>query len=202
MKTKRILAVIAALMAVFSLTACLSEKGSVEPSAEAPSSTVFTTKPGDTTVKPFVEAQTQIITSAPSTKKPESAEPTAEKVTDLLVKTVKSWPNHALLKGLPKANAEKIKQAYEYKNQNGVRYVVALDNFGYEEYLTYIGRIEAAGFKDNNDRANIPSSAPNDVAMFYSKFDGERSFGIYWHGKDSKAGFDCMLVICDYDMAA
>ena len=62
-------------------------------------------------------------------------------------------------------------------------------------------KLEKAGFKDNNSHAHIPQNAPSTVAMFYSKFDGERSFGVYWYGDSSSAGFDCEIVISDYDQA-
>ncbi len=197
MKAKQIFAAIAALAAVISLTACFGNYSGSQLNTESKSGSTaaeITARPGATTAKPFVEAQTEVLNTT-------EAQSTAEKATDILIKTSKSWPNHALLKGLPKAKADKIQQVSLYKNSLGNRLVVLLDDFSYDEYLAYIERVENAGFSDRNSRANIPASAPGDVAMFYSSFDSERSLGIYWYGADSSAGCDCIIVIGDFDMA-
>ncbi|MBR3754052.1 MAG: hypothetical protein IKK49_02980, partial [Clostridia bacterium] len=65
----------------------------------------------------------------------------------------------------------------------------------------YVERLESAGFADNNNRYHIPEAEPTGTAMFYYSYDGERSFGVYWHGKESMAGFDCEIVVCNYDQA-
>ena len=197
MKAKQIFAAIAALAALISLTACFGNYSGSQLNTEGKSGSTaaeITARPGATTAKPFVEAQTEVLNTT-------EAQSTAEKATDILIKTSKSWPNHALLKGLPKAKADKIQQVSLYKNSLGNRCVVSLDDFSYDEYLAYIEQVENAGFSDRNSRANIPASAPGDVAMFYSSFDSERSLGIYWYGADSSAGCDCIIVIGDFDMA-
>ena len=153
-----------------------------------------------TTRTPFVEAQTQIISgkttaSAESTTK---EKPTAQLVTG----TVKSWPKDEVLSGIPKPDTLKISQTLEYKTDKGKRFIIRFDSFSYGEFLAYVERLEAAGFADNNDRYHIPDGEPSGTAMFYYSYDGERSFGVYWHGEESMAGFDCEIVVCDYDQAS
>ncbi len=152
-----------------------------------------------TTVKPFVEAQTQII-GGETTKAPEAT--TKEKPTAKLVTSgTKSWPKDELLNSLPKPDTRKITATLEYKTTYGKQIIIRFDELGYDEYLRYIEKVEKAGFADKNNRYHIPENEPDGTAMFYYSFDGERSFGIYWHGDKSRAGFDCEIVICDYDQA-
>lgn len=152
-----------------------------------------------TTKAPFVEAQTQIISgettaSAESTTK---EKPTAQLVTG----TVKSWPKDEVLSGIPKPDTLKISETLEYKTDKGKRFIIRFESFSYGEFLDYVERLESAGFADNNNRYHIPEAEPTGTAMFYYSYDGERSFGVYWHGTKSMAGFDCEIVVCDYDQA-
>ncbi len=180
------------MLAIFSLTACFSEQIDEQ---QAQGSTVFTTGEGDTTRKPFVEAQTEIISGE------SEALQATERETELFVQEINSWPKHSLLDGVPKVSYRKIRNAVEYKTSRGTRYLISLENFSYSEYLSYLKKLEKAGFNDYNSRANVPEAEPRDVAMFYYSFDGERSFGVYWYGEESQAGVDCQIVICDYDQA-
>lgn len=151
-----------------------------------------------TTKAPFVEAQTQIISA--ETRPTEAAtkeKPTAQLVTG----AVKEWPKDACLNGIPKPDTLKISESLEYKTDKGKRFIIRFDSFSYGEFLAYVERLENAGFADNNDRYHIPETEPPGTAMFYYSYDGERSFGVYWHGAESMAGFDCEIVVCDYDQA-
>lgn len=162
-----------------------------------------------TTLKPFVDSQIEIIppTTTSSTQattvNPQSpttahTERYDEHATQL--DSASGWKDNELTAGLPKISTSGI-STINYVSDKGYRTVIRIQNFDYNSYLTYIDRLESAGFKDNNNRAHIPSTAPSTVAMFYSKFDGERSFGVYWYGNSSSAGFDCEIVVCDYDQA-
>ena len=151
-----------------------------------------------TTKAPFVEAQTQIISA--ETRPTEAA--TKEKSTaQLVTSAVKSWPKDETLNGIPKPDTLKFSQTLEYKTDKGKRFIIRFDSFSYGEFLAYVERLEAAGFADNNDRYHIPDGEPSGTAMFYYSYEGERSFGVYWHGEESMAGFDCEIVVCDYDQA-
>lgn len=151
------------------------------------------------TKTPFVEAQTQII-SGETTASAEST--TKEKQTaQLVTSAVKAWPKDGILNGIPKPDTLKISETLEYKTDKGKRFIIRFDSFTYDEFLTYVERLEGAGFSDNNDRYHIPETEPAGTAMFYYSYDGERSFGVYWHGTESLAGFDCEIVVCDYDQA-
>lgn len=166
-----------------------------------------------TTLKPFVDSQIEEIpptsatteqssTTAPfvdtQTQAPATTEAYDEHATQIDV--ANGWKDNDLTADLPKINSSGI-STYNYVSDKGYRTVIRIQNFDYNSYLTYIDRLEDAGFKDNNNRAHIPATAPSTVAMFYSKFDGERSFGVYWYGNSSSAGFDCEIVISDYDQA-
>ncbi len=157
----------------------------------------ITTKEGGTTMKPFVEAKTEIITTAAqmqelTTKQPETAQLMGERPV---------WPSDKIFEGLPSPAKKLISNAQEFKTEKGKRFVIRLNKFSYREFLNYLDDIEKAGFNDKNSRANVPDDEPSSVAMFYSAFDGTRSFGIYWHGDESRAAFDCEIVVCDYDQA-
>ncbi len=161
-----------------------------------------------TTLKPFVDAQTEIIipdttvptTTAPISNQSSTASPAEEEEHATQIDSANGWKNNDLTLDLPKINASSI-TTNNYITDKGYRTVIRIENFDYNSYLAYIDRLEDAGFNDNNNRKHIPSTAPETVAMFYSKFDGERSFGVYWHGDKSSAEFDCEIVICDYDQA-
>ena len=155
-----------------------------------------------TTVKPFVEAQTEIITTtaAPTAANAE-AQPTTERETALFMGEKPQWPADETVDGIPAPAKKHISNAQEFRTEKGKRFVIRLNEFSYSEFLDYIEKIERAGFTDKNSRANIPENEPDSVAMFYSAFDGSRSFGIYWYGSQSKAGFDCEIVVCNYDQA-
>ena len=152
-----------------------------------------------TTVKPFADAQTEILTPT-TTKAPEyiTTERYDEHATRLSEES--GWKDNSLTDGLPKIKTGKV-STVNYISDKGRRTVIRIDSFDYDSYLNYIEKLEKAGFADNNSRKHIPQTAPSTVAMFYSKFDGERSFGVYWYGDSSSAGFDCEIVISDYDQA-
>lgn len=192
MKTKIIIAVVAVIfIALAFLGIRYRDNFITDPNATAGTQET-------TTLKPFVDAQTQIVGGATT-----NAETTTkEKVTAKLVASdVKSWPTDKLLNGLPKPDTRKISASLEYKTTYGKQIIIRFDKFSYSEFLNYAKRVEKAGFADNNDRYHIPEAEPTGTAMFYYSYDGERSFGIYWHGEKSLAGFDCEIVICDYDQA-
>ena len=152
-----------------------------------------------TTIKPFADAQTEILT--PTTVKAPgyiTTERYDEHATRLSEEN--GWKDNELTDGLPKIKTGKV-STVNYISDKGRRTVIRIDSFDYNSYLNYIEKLEKAGFKDNNSHAHIPQNAPSTVAMFYSKFDGERSFGVYWYGDSSSAGFDCEIVISDYDQA-
>lgn len=154
-----------------------------------------------TTVKPFVEAQTEIITTAAPTTAKADIQPTTERETAIFMGEKPQWPADKTVDGIPAPAKRHISNAQEFKTEKGKRFVIRLNSFSYREFLDYIKEIESAGFTDKNSRANIPESEPDSVAMFYSAFDGSRSFGIYWYGEKSKAEFDCEIVVCNYDQS-
>ncbi len=151
------------------------------------------------TVKPFADAQTEILTPT-TVKSPEhiTTERYDEHATRLSEEN--GWKDNSLTDGLPKIKTGKV-STVNYISDKGRRTVIRVDSFDYNSYLSYIEKLEKAGFKDNNNRKHIPQTAPSTVAMFYSKFDGKRSFGVYWYGDGSSAGFNCEIVISDYDQA-
>ena len=152
-----------------------------------------------TTLKPFVDSQTEVLT--PTTTMPSvtvTTEAYEEHATQ--IDSANGWKDDALTDGLPKLRVAGI-STLNYVTDKGNRTVIRIDNLDYDSYLAYIDKLESAGFADNNNRAHIPATAPSKVAMFYSKYDGKRSFGVYWYGDASQAGFDCEIVIADYDQA-
>lgn len=158
-----------------------------------------------TTIKPFVDAQTEILTPT-TAKTPVSA---TDKVPEgtieheehaTRVDSINGWKDNELTEGLPKIRTSGI-STFNDVTDKGNRTIIRINNFDYSSYLDYVDKLEAAGFTDNNNRAHIPDTAPSTVAMFYSKFDGKRSFGVYWYGDKSSAGFDCEIVISNYDQA-
>lgn len=152
-----------------------------------------------TTRAPFVEAQTQIISgkTTVASEATTNEKPTAQLVTS----AVKEWPKNEILSGIPKPDTLKISETLEYKTDKGKRFIIRFEKFGYSEFLSYTERLESAGFADNNNRYHIPEAEPKGTSMFYYSYDGERSFGVYWHGTESMAGFDCEIVVCNYDQA-
>ncbi len=170
-------------------------------SADTQETTTLASDKETTTIKPFVEAKTEII-GGETTAKSEIFTTAKEKETAKLVSSeTAKWPKDELVKPLPRLTTAKVTASYEYKTEHGKRIIIRFNELEYGDYLDYIGKVEKAGFADKNDRYHIPDEAPSDTAMFYHSYDGERSFGIYWHGEDSLAGFDCEIVICDYDQA-
>lgn len=157
-----------------------------------------TTKYEYTTLVPFAQAQTEILT--PTTVKMQNEFTTRyeENASRLSQKT--GWQDNDLTAGMPKIRTGEV-STVEYVTDKGRRTVIRIDVFDYNSYLNYIAQLESAGFTDNNGKAHIPYAAPSTVAMFYSRFDGNRSFGVYWYGAESDAGFNCEIVICDYDQA-
>jgi len=152
-----------------------------------------------TTIKPFVDAQTQVLT--PTTTKPSVTVTTeAYKEHASRIDSANGWKDDELTAGLPKIRTTGI-STVNFVTDKGNRTVIRINSFDYNSYLAYIDKLEAAGFTDNSSRAHIPETAPSTVAMFYSKYDGERSFGVYWYGDKSAAGFDCEIVISNYDQA-
>ena len=151
------------------------------------------------TVKPFADAQTEILTET-TAKAPDyiTTERYDEHATRLSEEN--GWKDNNLTEGIPKIKTGKV-STVNYISDKGRRTVIRIDSFNYDSYLNYIEKLEDAGFADNNGRKHIPQTAPSTVAMFYSRFDGERSFGVYWYGDSSSAGFDCEIVISDYDQA-
>ena len=158
-----------------------------------------------TTLKPFVDAQTEILT--PTTAKPPVS--ATNKVPEGTIEheehasridSSNGWQDNELTEGLPKVRTNGV-STVNFVTDKGNRTIIRINSFDYSSYLDYIDKLEAAGFTDNNNRAHIPSTAPSTVAMFYSKYDGERSFGVYWYGASSSAGFDCEIVISNYDQA-
>ncbi len=151
------------------------------------------------TLKPFVEAQTQILNE--TTTKPQTVYYTErydEHASRLSQES--GWKDNDLTQGLPKIKTGSV-STVNYISDKGRRTVIRIDNFDYTSYLNYIEKLEKSGFADNNGGAHIPENAPATVAMFYNRFDGNRSFGVYWYGSQSAAGFDCEIVISDYDQA-
>ena len=151
------------------------------------------------TIVPLVEAQTQILNE--TTTKPQTVYYTErydENATRLSQES--GWKDNDLTIGLPKIKTGSV-STVNYISDKGRRTVIRIDSFDYASYLNYIEKLEKAGFADNNGGKHIPESAPATVAMFYNRFDGSRSFGVYWYGSESAAGFDCEIVISDYDQA-
>lgn len=159
----------------------------------------ITTKEGHTTVKPFVEAQTQIIANEATV--PTESESKEQHTAKLVSGDTRVWPKAEVLKGIPKPDSSRITTSLEYETAYGKQFIIRFEEFGYGEFLEYVSRLEDAGFADKNNRYHIPEAEPTGTAMFYYSFDGERSFGVYWHGTQSPAGFDCEIVVCDYDQA-
>ena len=171
-----------------------------ELTTEEASEKESTTAPEEKTTRaPFVEAQTQVISG--ETRLTEVTTKAEKPTAQLVTGTVKAWPKDACLDGIPKPDTLKISETLEYKTDKGKRFIIRFESFGYSEFLAYVERLESAGFADNNDRYHIPEAEPTGTAMFYYSYDGERSFGVYWHGTESMAGFDCEIVVCDYDQA-
>ena len=203
MKTKIIIAAAAAIVIVLAFLGIRYRDKFFPPAGV----TTYETESTDasqhetTTVKPFVEAQTEIITTAAPTAANNEAQPTTERETALFMGEKPQWPADETVDGIPAPAKKHISNAQEYKTEKGKRFVIRLNEFTYNDFLDYIEKIERAGYTDKNSRANIPESEPDSVAMFYSAFDGSRSFGIYWYGSQSKAGFDCEIVVCNYDQA-
>lgn len=166
--------------------------------SEATTATEYTTKESETTIKPFVEAKTEIITQATSAAETQT---TKQSETAQLLGERPVWPSNEIFDGIPSPAKKRISNMQEYQTEKGKRFVIRLNKFSYSDFLSYIDDVEKAGFKDKNNRANAPEEEPAAVAMFYSSFDGTRSFGIYWHGEESRAEFDCEIVVCDYDQA-
>lgn len=152
----------------------------------------------NTTLVPLAPAQTEILT--PTTVKQPAEHTTRYDENASRLSQSNGWKDDKLTKGLPKINTGSV-STVNFVTDKGNRTVIRVDTISYEGYLSYINSLEKAGFTDNNGRAHIPDQAPSTVAMFYSRFDGERSFGVYWYGSDSDAGFDCEIVISDYDQA-
>ncbi len=151
------------------------------------------------TIVPLVEAQTEIINE--TTTKPQTVYYTErydENAT--LLSQESGWKDNDLTQGLPKIKTGSV-STVNYISDKGRRTVIRIDSFDYTSYLNYIKKLEKAGFADNNGGKHIPENAPSTVAMFYSRYDGERSFGVYWYGTQSAAGFDCEIVISDFDQA-
>ncbi len=157
-----------------------------------------TTKYEYTTLVPFAQAQTEILT--PTTVKLQNEFTTHYEENASRLSQKKGWQDNDLTAGLPKIRTGEV-STVDYVTDKGRRTVIRIDVFGYNSYLNYIAQLEAAGFTDNNGKAHIPSAEPSTVAMFYSRFDGNRSFGVYWYGVESEAGFNCEIVICNYDQA-
>lgn len=195
--TKKIIAVCAAVLAaVLVFLGVKFLPGRSEP--YSPETEESSTKYEYTTLVPFAPAQTEILT--PTTVKLQYEHTTRYEENASRLSQKKGWQDNDLTMGLPKIRTGDV-STVEYITDKGRRTVIRIDVFGYGSYLNYIDQLEAAGFADNNGRAHIPSSAPSTVAMFYSRFDGSRSFGVYWYGAESDAGFNCEIVICDYDQA-
>ena len=152
-----------------------------------------------TTVMPFVDAQTEVIGGETA----QSAEATTKEKTTakLITSNAKNWPRNKVFDGIPKPDARKISACFEYETVNGKQFIIRFEDYSYSDFLSYIKRLEKAGFSDKNNRYHIPEAEPSGTAMFYYSYDGERSFGVYWHGKGSPAGFDCEIVVCNYDQA-
>lgn len=209
MKTKKIIiaaaAVIVAALAFLGIRywdefmPSLGETSADTQSEPETTTAQITTKEGDTTIKPFVEAKTEIITTAAAAQEKEST--TKQPETAQLMGERPVWPTNEVFEGLPSPAKKLISNVQEYKTEKGRRFVIRLNKFSYSEFLSYLDEVEKAGFSDKNSRANVPEEEPAAIAMFYSAFDGERSFGIYWHGEESRAEFDCEIVVCDYDQA-
>lgn len=194
MKTKIIIAVAAVAVLVLGF---LGVKYSDKFLPELNTSTADTQE--TTTLKPFVEAQTEIIGGV--TASGEAATTKERETAKLISSSTAGWPRDELLNPLPRPDTKKISVSYEYKTAYGRQLIVRFNELSYKDFLKYIKKVEAAGFTDKNNRYHIPDDEPTGTAMFYYSFDGERSFGIYWHGEESLAGFDCEIVICDYDQA-
>ena len=202
MKTKIIIAAVAVIVIVLAFLGIRYWDKFFPPAGVTTYETENTDTPAQetTTALPFVEAQTEIITDAATTAKSET-QPTTERETALFIGEKPQWPADKTVSGIPAPAKRHISNAQEFRTEKGKRFVIRLNKFSYRDFLNYIKEIERAGFTDKNSRANIPENEPDSVAMFYSAFDGSRSFGIYWYGNQSKAGFDCEIVVCNYDQA-
>lgn len=201
--TKTRIIIIAALVVVLAVLAALGVRYSDKflPENTHSQSTEETAAPSReyTTLQPLVEAQTQVINE--TTSKPQTVfytERYDENATRLSQES--GWKDNDLTLDLPKIKTGDV-STVNYISDKGRRTVIRIDNFDYVSYLNYIKKLEKAGFADNNGGKHIPESAPATVAMFYNRFDGERSFGVYWYGAQSSAGFDCEIVISDFDQA-
>ena len=201
MKTKKIIiAAVAVIVLVLAFLGIRYRDKFLPPSGITTEDTQSAPEQETTTATPFVEAQTEIITTAAPATNGET-QPTTEYETALFMGEKPQWPADKTLDGIPAPAKKYVSNAQEFKTASGKRFVIRLNQMSYREFLSYLKEIEAAGFTDKNGRANIPESEPDSVAMFYSSFDGTRSFGIYWYGAQSKAGFDCEIVVCNYDQA-
>lgn len=203
--TKTKIIIISALVIVLAVLAVLGVRYSDKFLPEAAVSDDTQSKEETATVKetgtliPFVEAQTQILNE--TTTKPQTVYYTERYNENASrISQESGWRDNDLTQGLPKIKTGSV-STVNYISDKGRRTVIRIDTFDYSSYLNYIKKLENAGFADNNGGAHIPDSAPATIAMFYSRFDGSRSFGVYWYGAQSVAGFDCEIVISDYDQA-
>lgn len=208
MKTKLIPVALAAAVLLSGLAACAGSER--EPEKSGTDSTVPTTavvvRESGTTAKPFVEAQTSIISgpeqatsAATTTAAPVST--TVRRTEQSFTRVKISWKNTELLKALPEPDKDKVSSINEYKTEKGTRVVVRFADFDYTDFISYVDLLEKDGYKDRNERYHIPDRTPDGTAMFYYSFDGKCSFGIYWRGSGSASGQGCELVICDYNQA-
>ncbi len=194
-KTKKVAIICAAIIAAVLIVPAvkfLPKLNGASPAGEP------TSKYEYTTLVPYVDAQTQVLTPTTAKLKPEFTTRYEENASRL--SQTKGWQDNDLTLGIPKIKTGSI-STVEYVTDRGRRTVIRIDTLGYDSYLSYVAQLEQAGFSDNNAKAHIPAAEPSKVAMFYSKFDGTRSFGVYWYGNESEAGFDCEIVISDYEQA-
>ena len=205
-KAKRVTIVAIAVIATVLIFLGVRYSDKLLPNNDTSEDTVTTTANFDnltvgdyTTIKPYVDSQTEILTAS-TTHVPDYI--TTERYDEHAPRLSEEngGKDNSLTDGIPKIKTGKV-STINYVSDKGRRTVIRIDSFDYDSYLNYIGKLEVAGFADNNSRKHIPPTAPSTVAMFYSKFDGERSFGVYWYGDSSSAGFDCEIVISDYDQA-
>ena len=198
--TKKIIAVCAVvLVAALVFLGIRFIPDNTSPGATPETEESDTTKYEYTTLEPLAPPQTEILTPT-TVKKPQYEITTRIEENATRLNQKKGWQDNDLTLDLPKIKTGNV-STFEYVTDYGRRTIIRINVLSYESYLGYVTQLEEAGFADNNNRAHIPPTAPATVAMFYSSFDGERSFGAYWYGSESDAGFSCEIVICDYDQA-
>lgn len=172
-----------------------------ERSTTAAATSKTTTRTQSTTAGDPYPIYTRYVTTTKSATKAPTAAPTASPpLITTRPSAAPSWPTDKFFARVPKC-AVAASYVNSYSSAKGTNVVVQFDSMSYDAYLEYLDRLEAAGFKENNSRANVPDTQPEDIAMFFST-NSDICIGVYYYGKSSAAGLDCQIVATDYNPAA